>query len=83
MYNEHIQHVRECIPAEDLLILNVKEGWQPLCDFLDVSVPKHMPFLHVNKSNTVVRLLNTARLAPYFIIFLVVVILIAYFIVLI
>ncbi|KAL8916913.1 MAG: hypothetical protein Q9208_008277 [Pyrenodesmia sp. 3 TL-2023] len=31
--------VRETVPKERLLEFNVKEGWPPLCDFLQVPVP--------------------------------------------
>lgn len=27
------------VPEEKLLVLDVKQGWEPLCDFLDVPVP--------------------------------------------
>jgi hypothetical protein len=35
----HGKAVREAIPAEQLLVFQVKEGWEPLCNFLDVPVP--------------------------------------------
>ena len=37
------------MPAEQLLIFNVKEGWKPLCDFLGVPVPD-TPFPRVNST---------------------------------
>ncbi|MCB9954155.1 MAG: sulfotransferase family protein [Planctomycetaceae bacterium] len=39
VYLEHNQAVRETIPADRLLIYQVKEGWEPLCQFLKVPVP--------------------------------------------
>lgn len=33
------ERIRKDIPAERLLVYEVKDGWQPLCDFLDVEVP--------------------------------------------
>ncbi len=36
------------VPGERLLIYNPKDGWGPLCEFLDLREPK-MPFPHVNK----------------------------------
>ena len=39
IYLKHISDVMEEIPRERLLLYNVSEGWQPLCDFLDVKVP--------------------------------------------
>lgn len=35
----HNKAVRECIPADQLLIFEVKQGWEPLCEFLEVPVP--------------------------------------------
>jgi len=35
----HNRAVKEAIPADRLLEFEVKHGWQPLCDFLDVPVP--------------------------------------------
>ena len=38
-YREHNQRVQAIVPANNLLVFNVKEGWQPLCKFLDCAVP--------------------------------------------
>ncbi|PKX89090.1 sulfotransferase family protein [Aspergillus novofumigatus IBT 16806] len=43
-YGPHIHRLRELevrryIPTDRLLIFNVKEGWAPLCKFLEVEVP--------------------------------------------
>lgn len=35
----HNEAVKESIPASQLLEYEVKEGWGPLCEFLEVSVP--------------------------------------------
>ena len=35
----HNNAVKEAIPARRLLEFEVKDGWQPLCDFLEVPVP--------------------------------------------
>ena len=37
------------VPAERLLIFNVADGWEPLCEFLGVPVPDE-PFPHLNDS---------------------------------
>ncbi|KAK5137473.1 hypothetical protein LTR08_008451 [Meristemomyces frigidus] len=39
-YDRHYDHVRSLVPPERLLEYNVKEGWAPLCEFLDVPHPK-------------------------------------------
>ena len=39
MYTDWNNRVIETVPAEKLLIYNVKEGWKPLCNFLGVPIP--------------------------------------------
>jgi hypothetical protein len=46
----HNQAVQETIPPERLLVFEVKEGWGPLCAFLDVPVPEDEPFPRVNEA---------------------------------
>jgi len=38
-YLERIDDVKQKVPEKDLLILNNKQGWKPLCDFLEVDIP--------------------------------------------
>lgn len=38
-YEKHYEHVRSLVPSERLLEYNVKEGWDPLCKFLEVPHP--------------------------------------------
>ncbi|MDP9485496.1 MAG: sulfotransferase family protein [Actinomycetota bacterium] len=40
--------VKERVPAEKLLVYEVKEGWGPLCEFLGVDAPEDEPFPHLN-----------------------------------
>jgi hypothetical protein len=47
VFREHIAEVQATVPAERLLVFDVKEGWAPLCAFLGVPVPD-APFPHVN-----------------------------------
>jgi len=42
-YRANNARVREVIPADRLLVFNVADGWEPLCQFLDVPVPD-VPF---------------------------------------
>lgn len=57
-YNDYLKELEDTIPAEKRLIMNVKEGWQPLCDFLGQDVPQY-PFPHVN--DTIVFQKNAKR----------------------
>jgi hypothetical protein len=44
---EHTEAVKRVVPAERLLVWDVKEGWGPLCEFLEVDVPD-TPLPHAN-----------------------------------
>jgi len=46
-FKQHIQEVKQKVPSENLLVYEVKQGWQPLCDFIGVSIPTK-DFPHVN-----------------------------------
>lgn len=39
-FNAHNEAVKALIPAERLLVFQVKDGWGPLCDFLGVPAPE-------------------------------------------
>ncbi len=39
LYKKHNAAVRSAIPPERLLVYNLGDGWNPLCEFLDVPVP--------------------------------------------
>ena len=41
--------VQQTVPSERLLVWSMTDGWEPLCEFLDVDVPD-MPFPHLNDS---------------------------------
>ena len=44
-FNERVKNV---VPPNKLLVFDVKEGWGPLCTFLNVPIPS-TPFPHVNE----------------------------------
>jgi sulfotransferase family protein len=48
VFRQHIEEVKQRIPPEKLLVYDVKQGWEPLCAFLGVEVPKDTPFPHLN-----------------------------------
>ena len=47
-FNRHNEQVRRDVPADRLLVYEVRQGWEPLCAFLGVPVPEGKPFPHVN-----------------------------------
>lgn len=56
-FEEHVAEVKAAIAPERLLVFEVAEGWQPLCDFLGVQVPEG-EFPHVNDTKNVQELIN-------------------------
>ena len=40
IYHRHNEWVRKVVPRERLLEFNPSEGWEPLCKFLQVPVPR-------------------------------------------
>ena len=51
-FNEHVASVRETIEPERLLVFEVADGWEPLCEFLELPTPKEA-FPHVNDTEAV------------------------------
>jgi sulfotransferase family protein len=45
------QEVKDTVPAERLLVWEPKDGWEPLCEFLEVGVPDE-PLPHVNDAES-------------------------------
>ncbi len=50
-YNKWNAEVIKNVPADKLLIYEVKDGWEPLCNFLNVPVPD-LPFPKSNDSDS-------------------------------
>ena len=50
LYQQHNEAVKQTVPPNQLLIYSVKEGWEPLCRFLNVPVPE-TPFPRTNERN--------------------------------
>ncbi len=46
-FRRHNDEVRRRVPPGRLLVFDVREGWEPLCDFLGVEAPDE-PFPHLN-----------------------------------
>jgi len=48
IFNEHIESVKNTVPADRLLVMQISEGWEPLCKFLGHPIPdQDLP--HLNK----------------------------------
>ena len=59
-YRIHNHHVKSIVPADKLLVYNVKEGWKPLCDFLECEVPT-VAFPHENIKDEVTKKIMISR----------------------
>jgi hypothetical protein len=52
VYNRHNREVQQAVPAQRLLVFDAKQGWEPLCRFLEVPVPEE-PFPHLNDTASI------------------------------
>ncbi|MGW7521046.1 sulfotransferase family protein [Streptomyces sp. NPDC054796] len=58
VFERHNDHVRASVPADRLLVYEVKEGWQPLCDFLGTEAPEGKDFPHLNDRNSFLQMVK-------------------------
>ena len=59
-YRIHNERVKSIVPADKLLVYNVKQGWKPLCDFLECEVPTAV-FPHENVKAEIIGTLPETR----------------------
>ncbi|KAI8402576.1 hypothetical protein FOFC_17891 [Fusarium oxysporum] len=52
-YNQHITWLKENVPEDRLVFIDVHDGWEPLCKALDLPVPKDVPFPRINDSQAI------------------------------
>lgn len=50
-YEQFISKVQRSLPPERLLVLRMGEGWEPLCEFLGVPVPRERPYPHATSDD--------------------------------
>ena len=69
VFNRHNEEVRRVVPADRLLVFEVKQGWEPLCAFLGVPVPPGKPFPNLNDAaqfrGRIRRIARSIRIAGY------------------
>jgi len=63
-YEEHNRRVRETIPSDRLLEYHVKQGWAPLCEFLEIKTCPETPFPKTNSARSVQAQAISALLFP-------------------
>lgn len=59
-YRRHVAEVIDYVPADRLLVYEVKQGWQPLCEFLERPVPDGS-FPRVNETEEFNRDIDSRR----------------------
>lgn len=60
VFNQHNAAVKAYVPPARLLVYDVKEGWEPLCRFLEVPIPPNTPFPHLNDTGAFRRMFQLA-----------------------
>jgi len=50
-FNEWNEKVKATVPADRLLVYDIKQGWEPLCTFLNIPVPE-APFPRTNSKDS-------------------------------
>ena len=71
-YKAWIDEVKKTVPAERLLVYNVKQGWAPLCAFLGVPVPEGKPFPFINEKKSFQRVIRLLKVLNWLVPILVV-----------
>jgi len=61
-FNRHTEEVKATVPAEKLLIWQPADGWEPLCEFLEVEVPRQ-PLPQTNDAATFAARVNEMSVA--------------------
>jgi hypothetical protein len=51
VFNAHNEDVERKVPADRLLVYEITQGWEPLCEFLEVPVPD-APMPHLNDATS-------------------------------
>ena len=67
VFNSHVDEVISVVPPERLLVFDVRDGWEPLCTFLNRPIPD-IPFPCVNDTATMLFTFNTIRLVCWLVV---------------
>jgi hypothetical protein len=52
-YHRHIEWLKEIVPPNQLVFFDVRDGWEPLCQALNLPVPKDVPFPRINDATAI------------------------------
>jgi len=70
VFKSHVAEVKAHVPANRLLVLDVRDGWAPLCEFLERPVPD-TPFPNVNDTAMMKLSFNIIRIVCWLVVLLV------------
>jgi len=62
VFNRHNEQVKATVPAGQLLVYEIQQGWEPLCEFLGVEVPGE-EFPHLNDAESFRRMFGVPATA--------------------
>lgn len=65
VFKNHIAEVKRIVPPHRLLVFEARQGWEPLCSFLNVPVPVNKPYPHKHKGTLVRNFLRYTNLTKY------------------
>jgi Sulfotransferase domain len=60
VFERHNAEVQKRVPQDKLLVYEVRQGWEPLCEFLGVGVPEE-PFPRLNDTAEMLRRIRVLR----------------------
>ena len=63
-FNNWIEEVKQHVPAERLLVYSAKEGWEPLCKFLNVPIP-HQTYPNSNDTKAMLWRFKERKIRAY------------------
>ena len=63
-FDSWVTHVKHTVPSDRLLVFEAKQGWKPLCEFLDLPIPTD-PYPHVNDTASMSKRFKLLRLISY------------------
>ena len=76
-FNRRITEVKQTISPDRLLIHQPQDGWEPLCDFLNVPVPQ-TPYPWVNEGKEIKRAVKLLKILKWLPLFLLTIFLISF-----
>lgn len=68
-YNKWVAEVKATVPSDRLLVFSVKEGWEPLCKFLELPIPEGEPFPRVNDTKAMSAMVKQFTIVSHLVVF--------------